>query len=148
MKVILLQDIKKIGKKDEIINANDGYARNYLIPKKLAVEANPTNLAKLKSRQDSKQYKKDIEKHEAEKIEKQLQNIFVEIPVKAGANGKVFGGVTAKDICEKLKEQNKIEIDKKKLNMPENLKSLGLFTVEAKLYEGVVGKIKVRLIEG
>ena len=98
MKVILLENIKGVGQKDDIINANDGYARNFLIPKKKAVEATPGNLAQLKSKQDSKAHKKDVEKKEAEKIKEQLSKITLNIEVKAGENGKIFGGVTAKEI--------------------------------------------------
>ena len=98
MKVILLQDIKGVGKKDQIINANDGYARNYLFPKKLAIEATQGNLTNLKSRQDSNQYRKDMQKEEAIALSNKLKDITLQIKVKAGENGKIFGGVTAKEI--------------------------------------------------
>ena len=112
MKVILMADIKGVGKKDEVINASDGYARNYLFPKKLAVEANSENMTK----------------------------------VKAGENGKIFGGVTAKEIAENLKKQYQIEVDKKKIILPETIKVLGLVTVEMRLYEGITAKLKVDVI--
>ena len=146
MKVILLDNIKGVGKKDDIITANDGYARNFLIPQKKAVEATPGNLAKLKSKQDSKAHKKDIEKAEAEKIKEQLGNLVLEIEVKAGDNGKIFGGVTSKEISEKLKEKHKIEIDKKKIELKETIKNLGTFNVNVKLFEGVNGTLKVKVI--
>ena len=147
MKVILLSDIKGVGKKDQIINANDGYARNYLFPKKLAVEANSGNLANLKSKQESNQYRKDMQKEEAIKLADKMKNIILTIKVKAGENGKIFGGVTAKEISENLRIQQKIEVDKKKIILSETIKNLGTFTVDVKLYEGVVGKLKVKVID-
>ena len=146
MKVILLSDIKGVGKKDEIINANDGYARNYLFPKKLAVEATAGNLGNLKSKQESNQYRKDVQKEEAIKIASKLKDITLVIKVKAGENGKIFGGVTAKEISENLNSQYKIQIDKKKINLSETIKTLGTVNVDIKLYEGVAGKLKVQVI--
>lgn len=146
MKVILLTDVKKIGKKDEIINASDGYARNFLLPKGLAVEANTENMSKLKGRNDSKQHKKDVEKEKAEQIASKLKNISVRIEVKSGENGKIFGGVSTKEISDRLKEQHGIEIDKKKIELKETIKTLGTFNVNVKLFEGVNGNIKVYII--
>lgn len=146
MKVILLDNIKGVGKKDEIINANDGYARNFLFPKKLAVEATKDNLLKLKAKQDANQYRKNQEKEEAEELAKRLKDITLKIKVKAGENGKIFGGVTSKEISENLKEQEKIEIDKKKIVLNETIKNLGVVTVDVKLYEGIVGKLKVQIL--
>ena len=146
MKVILLQDIKGVGKKDEIINASDGYARNFLLPKKLAVEANNENISKLKAKNDSKAYKKSIEKEEAQKTVDKLKGILLKIPVKTGENGKVFGSITSKEIADNLKQQYKIEIDKKKIDLKEPIKVLGSFSVNIKLYEGVVGTLKVQMI--
>lgn len=114
MKVILLENIKGVGKKDDVINANDGYARNFLIPKGKALEANNGNMAKLQSKQDSNAHKKALEKAEAEKIKAQIEKITLVINVKAGGNGKIFGGVTAKEISDELKKKYKIEIDKRK----------------------------------
>ena len=114
MKVILLQDIKNVGKKDEIINSSDGYARNYLFPKKLAVEATKDNLNQLKARQDTAKRKKEQEKEEAKQLAEKLKKITLSIQVKAGENGKIFGGVTAKEIAENLKRTQNIEIDKRK----------------------------------
>lgn len=146
MKVILLDNIKGVGKKDEIINASDGYARNFLFPKKLAVEANNENMSKLKARKQSEQYKKDVNKENAEKIAKKLDDITLTIKVKAGENGKIFGGVTSKEISEELKKQYKIDIDKKKIILNENIKNLGSFDISMKLFEGVTGKLKVKVI--
>ena len=147
MKVILLQDIKGVGKKDQVINANDGYARNYLFPKKLAVEANVGNLTNLKSKQDSNQYRKDLQKEEAIKIADKLKGLTVQIKVKAGENGKIFGGVTSKEISENLKTQHGIEIEKKKIILTETIKTLGTINVDIKLYEGVTAKLKVQVVD-
>ena len=146
MKVILLDNIKGVGKKDEIINASDGYARNYLFPKKLAVEANSGNLANLKAKQESNQFRKDMQKEEALKLADKMKSLNLIIKVKAGENGKIFGGVTAKEISENLKSQYNIEVDKKKINLNETIKNIGSQTVDIKLYEGVIGKLKVQTI--
>ena len=143
MKLILLENIKGVGKKDEIINANDGYARNYLLPKKLAVEANNANMANLKSKQDSNAFKKQEDKKKAEEVKEKLSKLNLKIQVKAGENGKIFGGVTAKEISEQLEKQHKISIDKRKIELKETIKTLGTTIVEIKLFEGVVGTLKV-----
>ena len=143
MKVILLQDIKNVGKKDEIINSSDGYARNYLFPKKLAVEARKDNLNQLKARQDTAKRKKEQEKEDAKQLAEKLKKITLSIQVKAGENGKIFGGVTAKEIAENLKEQQSIEIDKKKIMVKETIKALGNYSVEIKLYEGISANLAV-----
>ena len=145
MKVILLADIKGVGKKDEVINSSDGYARNFLFPKKLAVEANAENMSKLKAKNDSNAYKKSVEKEEAQKIAEKLKNITLTIPVKAGENGKIFGSITSKEIADNLKDQYKIEIDKKKIDLKEPIKALGGLSVNIKLYEGVIGTLKVQI---
>ena len=127
MKVILKADIKGVGKKDEVINASDGYARNFLFPKNLAVEANAENMSKLKAKKDSNAYKKSQEKEEAKKIAEKLSKILLKIPVKAGENGKIFGGVSAKEVSDLLK-------------------TLGVRTLTIKLYEGVIGNLKIDVI--
>ena len=139
MKVILKADIKGVGKKDEVINASDGYARNFLFPKNLAVEANAENMSKLKA-------KKSQEKEEAKKIAEKLSKILLKIPVKAGENGKIFGGVSAKEVSDLLKEEYKIEVDKKKIELKETIKTLGVRTLTIKLYEGVIGNLKIDVI--
>ena len=146
MKVILLDNIKGVGKKDEIINASDGYARNFLFPKKLAVEANAENMSKLNNKKDANQYRKDVEKQAAEDLAKKIKGIMLKIKVKSGENGKIFGGVTPKEISENLKSQYKMEIDKKKIELKEPIKTLGSFEVTIKLYEGIVGILKVQVI--
>ena len=146
MKVILLDNIKGVGKKDEVINASDGYARNFLFPKKLALEANPENMSKLKAKNDSNAYKKSVEKEAAEKIANKLKEISLKIPVKAGENGKIFGSITAKEIADNLKQQYNIEIDKKKMDLKEPIKTLGNFSVNIKLFEGVIAVLKVEVV--
>ncbi len=146
MKVILLQDIKNVGKKNEVINANDGYARNFLFPKKLAVEANKENMLKLEAKQASNAHKKNLEieanKKKAEKIEK----ITLELKVKAGSNGKTFGGITTKEIAEGLKNQTGIDIDKKKIALKETIKTIGTFTVEIKFGDGVNASLRICIV--
>ena len=146
MKVILLDNIKGVGKKDEIINASDGYARNYLFPKKLAVEATKENLGKLESKNEANKFKKQNEKNDAIEVANKLKELVLTIKVKAGENGKIFGGVTSKEISENLKEQYKIEIDKKQIEVKETIKNIGRFTINIKLYEGVNAKLTVNII--
>lgn len=146
MKVILKADIKGVGKKDEVINASDGYARNFLFPKNLAVEANAENMSKLKSKQDSNAFKKSQEKEEAQRIAEKLSKILLKVKVKAGANGKIFGGVSSKEIAENLESQYQIKVDKKKIDLKDAIKTLGTFCVDIKLFEGVIGKVKVDVI--
>ena len=145
MKIILLEDIKNVGKKDEIINANDGYARNYLFPKKLGVEATKENLVKLEAKKKAEKNKKDLEIEEAKKVASEIEKITLELSVKVGENGKAFGGITSKEVAEELEKQHKIKIDKKKINLKETIKSLGMFTVEIKLGDGVIGNLKLNI---
>ena len=146
MKVILLNDVKGVGKKDQVINANDGYARNFLLPKGLAVEANNSNLSRLKAKQDSKAFKKEEDKKEAIALKERLEKITLKIEVKAGENGKIFGGVTAKEISDKLRAVHNIEIDKKKIELKETIKTVGRFNVTLILFEGVVGSLKLEIV--
>ena len=146
MKVILLTDIKGVGKKDQIINASDGYARNFLFPKKMAVEANKENMSKLKARENSKQYKKDQDKEKAKKLADQISKTMIKTKVKVGENGKIFGGVSSKEIVEILKKEHNIEIDKKKIELKEAIKVLGITNVKIKLYEGRYGNLKVDVL--
>lgn len=146
MKVILKADIKGVGKKDEVINASDGYARNYLFPRKLAVEANNENMSKLKSKNESVAFKKETERKYAQDLASKLEKITMKMIVKAGENGKIFGGVTSKEIAEALKTEYKIEVDKKKILLNETIKNIGNFTIEIKLYEGVIAKLKLNVV--
>ena len=146
MKVILTQDVKGVGKKDQILEVNDGYARNFLIPKKLGVQASTANLALLKSKQDSRNFKRQEDKKEAEQIKEKLEKIRLDIKVKSGENGKIFGGVTSKEISDVLKDKYSINIDKKKIELKETIKIVGITTVDIKLFEGIIGKVKVNVI--
>lgn len=146
MKVILKQDIKGVGKKDQIIEAADGYARNYLFPKDLAVEATSGNLTKLNEKKTSEKHKKELEKEHAEELKQKIEKLVLEIKVKAGENGKIFGGVSSKEIAEHLKLNCQIDIDKKKIVLNETIKMLGVTVVEIKLYEGIAAKLNVNVI--
>ncbi len=146
MKVILKQDIKGVGKKDQIINANDGYARNFLFPKDLAVPADKGNMTNLQSKKSSEEHRKNLEKEAAIETKKKIEGILLKLPVKSGENGKVFGSVTAKEIGESLEKQYQIKVDKKKIDLKEPIKNLGMFNIEIKLYDGVVAKLKVNVI--
>ncbi len=148
MKVILKADIKGVGKKGEVINASDGYARNFLFPKKLALEANNENMLELKAKQDSKKYQKDQEKQKANQVADKLSKILLKVKVKAGENGKIFGGVSSKEIAQALESEYKILVDKKKIDLKEPIKTLGTREIEIKLYEGVIGKLKIDVISG
>ena len=146
MKVILLKDIKNVGRKDEIINANDGYARNFLLPKGFGIEATKDNLLKLQAKNDSKAHKKELEIEENKKIAKKIEEITLELKVKAGENGKIFGGVTSKEISEGLKQKFNIEIDKKKIVLKETIKTIGRFPVDIKFGDGVNAKLTLNVI--
>lgn len=146
MKVILKQDIKGVGKKDQIINANDGYARNFLFPKNLAVPANKGNMTNLQSKKSSEEHRKSLEKEAAIETKKKIEGILLKLPVKSGENGKVFGSITSKEIGENLEKQYEIKVDKKKIDLKEPIKNLGMFNIEIKLYDGVIAKLKVNVI--
>lgn len=137
MKVILLQDIKNVGKKEQIIEANDGYARNYLFPKKLAIEASKDNIAKLQAKQKSEANKKQAEIESNKELAKKIEKMELNITARAGENGKIFGGITSKEISEELKKQYGIEIDKKKIVLKETIKNLGRFSAEIKFGDKV-----------
>ena len=144
MKVILKQDIKNVGKKDQIIDAADGYARNFLFPKGLAVPADNSNMNELnlKKKAEANQKAKDLEN--SKKLAEELKNKVLEISVKAGENGKLFGGVTSKERSGALKEQLNIDIDKKKI-LTDVIKQEGIYFVDLKLLEGVMAKVRVHV---
>ena len=146
MKVILKQDIKGVGKKDQIIEAADGYARNFLFPRKLAVPADTGNLNNLKAKNESNAYRKGEDLKESKEVAERLKKITVKIPVKAGENGRLFGAVTSKEISEALKKDYNIDVDKKKILLSESIKNAGVTIVEMKLNEGVMAKVKVMVV--
>lgn len=146
MKVILKQDIKGVGKKDQIINAADGYARNFLFPKNLAVPADTGNMNNLKAKNESAAFRKGEDLKEAKELAEKMKTITVKIPVKAGDNGKLFGGVTAKEIAETLKKDFNIDVDKKKVMLSDTIKVAGTTRVEIKLNEGVIASVLVMVV--
>ena len=146
MKVVLLQDVKGKGKKGELCNVSDGYARNFLFPKKLAVEADNAALNELKNREESAAHHKKEEIAAAKETAAKLDGKTVSITAKAGAGGKLFGSVTSKEIAAEIKAKLGIEIDRKKMNVAD-IKNFGEYTAEIKLYQGVTAKITVKVSE-
>lgn len=147
MKVILNQDIKGQGKKGQLIDVSDGYARNYLLPKKLASEANNANINILNGKNESEAYRKQVALDEALSQKEKMEKIEVRLSAKAGENGKLFGSITSKDVAEALTMQHHIKIDKKKFVMPDGIKVLGTTNVEVKIHPGVVGTLKVTVTQ-
>lgn len=143
MKVILLQDIKNVGRREQIIEANDGYARNYLFPKKLAIEATKDNMLKLQAKKKADENRKNAEIEANKEVAKSIEKIELKIRAKAGENGKIFGGITSKEISEELKKQYKFDIDKKKIVVKDTIKNLGRFTIEIKFGDGIVAKLTI-----
>lgn len=148
MKVVLLQDVKGQGKKNDIINVSDGYARNFLFPKKLAVEADANILNEIKNKEAAKQRKIELEKQAARETAEKLQEIIVKIKIKEGTDGRLYGSVTTKDIAEALAEQHKIEVDKRKIVLAEPIKAYGTYSVDIKLYPEISGKLNVLVYSG
>lgn len=146
MKVVLLQDVKGKGKKGELCNVSDGYARNFLFPKKLAVEADNSALNELKNREEAQVHHKKEELAAAQKTASMLDGKSVNIKAKAGAGGKLFGSVTSKEIAAEIKNSIGIEIDRKKMNVAD-IKNYGEYIAEIKLYPGVTAKLTVKVSE-
>jgi large subunit ribosomal protein L9 len=146
MKVILLKDIKGTGKKGEVINAADGYARNFLFPRKLAEEASDSNMHILNKKAETERKKKTAEIEEAQKLANELKDKVVKIIGKAGESGKLFGAITTKDIATALNKQYNLDIDKKRL-VADTIKLLGTYEVEVKVYPEISTKIKVLVCE-
>ena len=146
MKVILQTDVKKVGKKGQIVEASDGYARNFLFPKKLAIPADKQNMNELSAKKASETHKKELEKQASIKIKEKLEKEVLVLKTKAGENGKTFGSITSKEISENIEKEFGDKIDKKKIVIKNSIKSLGMYTVELKLFEGVVCKLKVNVI--
>ena len=145
MKVILLQDVKGLGNEGEVLNVKDGYARNFLLPRKLVVEATEGNLKTLKKQKASQELKEQHEADEAKDIVAKLEESPIEIIAKSGEGGKLFGSVTSKDLAEALEKQYKIKIDRRKIILPEPIRELGIRDVEVKLHADAVGKLKVNI---
>ena len=147
MKVILLEDVKALGKKGQIVNVNDGYARNFILPKKLGVEANNKNLndLKLKKANDEKIAQEQLE--EAQELGKKIEAGKVELAIKVGEGGRTFGSVSTKEIAAAVKEQMGYDIDKKKIQMKEPVKSLGMHLIQVRLHTKVTAELKVSVQE-
>jgi large subunit ribosomal protein L9 len=148
MKVILTQDIKGTGNKGDVINASDGYARNYLFPRSLAVEATDGALNVIKQKKDSEARRKAVSEQSAREIAERIKEMTVVIKAKAGEGGKLFGSVTGKEISEALQAQHHIEVDKKKIEMDEAIKIVGVHEVKLKLFAGVSAILKVQITAG
>lgn len=147
MKVILLQDVKSLGKKGEIVNVNDGYARNYILPKKLGLEANGKNLNDLKLQRQNKEKIAQENLETAKELAAKLEAGKVELSIKTGEGGRAFGSVSSKEIAQAVQEQMGYEIDKKKIQLKEAIKSLGVHIVPVKLHPEVTAELKVHVGE-
>ena len=147
MKVILLEDVKSLGKKGDVVNINDGYARNFVLPKKLGVEANNKNLndLKLQKAKEEKIARQQLEAAQA--FAKEMEEDAVVLSIKAGEGGRTFGSVSSKEIAQAYKEQKGKEIDKKKIVLPEPIQSFGVFEVGVKLHPKVTGTLRVKVTE-
>lgn len=145
MEVILLKDVKGLGKEGDVVNAKDGYARNYLLPRNIAIEANAGNLEKLNEKKAVLNEKMAQEKEEALKLKEKVEKTTVEIKAKGGSAGRLFGSITSADIAKELKKQHKVSIDKKKIDLKDNIKATGITEVEIRLYPEINAKLKVNV---
>jgi len=145
MKVILKQDVHNLGKKNAMVNVNDGYARNFLIPRGLAIEASASAVNEVKMRENAEKSKKEHEMTNARKQADKIKTISLQIKSKAGENGKLFGSITSKDIAEKLEKDFKVQVDRRKIILPEAIKTLGTYDIEIKLYTGISATLKVQV---
>ena len=143
MKVLLLEDVKSLGKKGELVNVNDGYARNFILPKKLGVEANAKNLndLKLKQQNDAKIAAEQLEA--AKKLAEDMKEMQIKVAIKTGEGGKTFGSISTKEIAQAAKEQLQLELDKKKMQLDDAIKTVGTHMVPIKLHPKVTGSLKV-----
>ena len=147
MKVILQQDVKGQGKKGQLVDVSDGYARNFLLPRKLAVEANNDNINTMKLQEKAKKAKEAAEKAEAEAIAAQLTALSVKLTAKSGTGGRLFGSITSKEVADALKKQHNIDINKSKIVQDEPIKTFGTFQLKCKLGHEVVGTINLVVAE-
>ena len=145
MKVILLKDIKGTGKKDQIIEASDGFARNYLFPRKLAVEASASNLNAIENAKSGQSHRKEVERQEAQELAKKMGDMVVEIAVRAGENGRLYGKVTNQEVADALKAKYGMDIDKRKITV-DAVKNVGETEAVIKLYPEISAKIKLNIV--
>lgn len=148
MEVILLEDVKSLGKKGQIVKVNEGYARNFILPKKLGIEATGKNLNDLKLQKQNEEKIAKEKLDEAKAFAEKINDATVTISMKLGNNGKLFGTVSSKEISEEAKKQLGYDIDKKKLVLKESIKNLGTYEVPVKLHKDVTGTLKVKVVEG
>ncbi|MBQ5398372.1 MAG: 50S ribosomal protein L9 [Ruminococcus sp.] len=146
MKVILLQDVKPLGKKGDLVNASDGYARNFLFPRKLAKEANAQAMNEYKNAEDSKNYKIATQKAQAEHYKSQLEGKTLVMKLK-GSGDKLFGSVTAKDLSNEIKQRYQINIDKRKISLSSDIKKFGTYTAQIKLFTGVTAELNIEVVD-
>lgn len=146
MKVILLKEVKGMGKEGDLVNSKDGYARNYLIPRNMAIEATTENLKKWEEAKKQEAAKKKQELEEAKALKEKLEKLTVEVKAKGGSGGRLFGSITSQDIAAALKDQHGVEIDKRKIEMKDNIKNAGAAEVDLKLYPEVSAKLKVNVV--
>lgn len=146
MKVILIEDVKSLGKKGELVNASDGYARNFLFPKGLAVEANASAMNDFNNKEKAKKFHKAEELKAAQELADKLEGKTFKLKAKAGANGKLFGSVNSKDVAKQIKDDLNIDIDKRKIVM-EDMKAFGTVQAEIKVYQGISAKVFVQVSE-
>ena len=147
MKVILLQDVKSLGKRGELVEASDGYARNYLLPRKLAKEANAQAMNEYKNAENSKNYKIATQKAQAEANKKQLEGKVFKMTARAGQGGKLFGSITSKQVAEEIKKQYNIVVDKRKVVLESDIKEYGTYKAEVKLFTGISANIDIQVSE-
>jgi large subunit ribosomal protein L9 len=147
MKVVLLQDVKAQGKKDQVVEVSDGYARNFLFPKKLAVPADAKVINDIKNKQSSAKHKEEVERENARALAKKLSETTIKLTAEAGADGRFYGAITSKDIAEALKAQAGIEADKRKILLDSPIKAFGTYKIELKIYADISGKFNVTVTE-
>lgn len=147
MKVVLLADVKSQGKKGQVIDVSEGYAKNFLFPKKLAVAANNQILTEIKGKEESRLHNIELEKKAAKETAEKLAGVTVKITTKAGTDGRTYGSVTAKDVAEALEAQHKIKVDRRKITLAEPIKAFGTYILDVKLYADISGKITVAVSE-
>ncbi len=147
MKVVLLQDVKAQGKKNDIVEVSEGYARNFLFPKKLAIPADAKAINDIKNKKSSEAHKIELERQAAKQTAEKLNDITVKITAEGGSDGRFYGAVTSKDIAEALKSQFGIEVDKRKIVLDAPIKAFGSYKVDIKLYQEICGKVTVSVCE-
>ena len=147
MKVVLLQDVKAQGKKDQVVEVSDGYARNFLFPKKLAVPADAKVINDIKNKQSSAKHKEEVERENARALAKKLSETTIKLTAEAGSDGRFYGAITSKDIAEALKSQAGIEADKRKILLDAPIKAFGTYKIELKIYADISGKFNVTVTE-